>query len=53
MYGFGSLYNAQLVNEVLGSGILLDDEERVADVHAGGALRRGAEGDVARQAFAS
>ena len=49
---FGSIHDAQFVDEVRGTGILLDDEERVADVHAGGALRRGAEGDVARQAFA-
>ena len=48
---FGSIHDAQFVDEVRGTGILLDDEERVADVHAGGALRRGAEGDVARQAF--
>ena len=48
---FSLLFDSHLVNQVLGTGIFLDDEEGVADIYAGGTLRGGTERNVARQAF--
>ena len=50
--GSGLLRNdAHLVYQVLGTGILFDDKEHVADIYADGTLQLGLEGDIAAHGF--
>ncbi len=47
----GLFYDGHFVDEVAGAGVLVDDEEYVADVHVDAFLQFGFKGDVAAHGF--